>query len=79
MRLELSVCTCYWMTHRPSQLAAVPRGATGVGLSKRARGERTSAAEGRDQPLRSPSSSSSHPSVPNQLCGRRMPCEWFAG
>lgn len=85
MRLELSVCTCYWMTHPPSQLAAVPGGPTSSG----ARNGREVSAR---QPPRAEISRCAHPPPPpvppcresalnpgKELCGRRVPCEWFAG
>lgn len=56
MRLEFHVCTCHWMTHPPSQLAAIP------GAGNAGRGGAGAAAEGRDR--HSPSSSS-RPSVPS--------------
>lgn len=45
MRLELNVCTCHWMTHPPSQLAASPGGGNA------GRGGAGAAAEGRDRPV----------------------------
>lgn len=65
MRLEFNVCTCYWMTHPPSQLAAIP-GCANVGLSQQARSDgarRPRRAEISRCSLHSPSSSS-RPSVP---------------
>lgn len=46
MRLEFNVCTCHWMTHPPSQLAAIP----GLGMPGTAAGRRRRA-EGRDRPV----------------------------
>lgn len=65
MRLEFNVCTCYWMTHPPSQLAAIP-GCANDGLSQQARSDRAPQprrAEISRCSLHSPSSSS-RPSVP---------------
>lgn len=85
MRLEFNVCTCHWMTHPPSQLAASPGGGDA------GRGGAGAAAEGRDRPVlavRSPSSSS-RPSVPStsfnpgdRAVWKECPtqaCRWFAG
>lgn len=44
MRLEFNVCTCHWMAHLPSQLAASPGGGDA------GRGGAGAAAEGRDRP-----------------------------
>lgn len=49
MRLEFNVCTCHWMTHPPSQLAAIPGGGN-AGRSQPAGGA-GAAAEGRDRPV----------------------------
>lgn len=57
MRLEFNVCTCHWMTHPPSQLAASPGGGNAGAPAQPPRAE-----IGR-RSLHSPSSSS-RPSVP---------------
>lgn len=68
MRLEFSICTCYWVTHPPSRLAAIA-GRASVGPLR---------AEISQRSLHSPSSSS-RPSVPSSSFNPEERASWKEG
>jgi len=84
MRLEFDVCTCYWTTHPPSQLAAIPGGVS-AGRSQQPSSDRAgqrSAGARCTRPPPPPPVPLCHESALNpgrELSGRRVPGRRVAG